>query len=396
MGKQPAVESERSKAQKSCVSGTENKQGGSTKTAVPAPRVEGAAEALPRPSQPTLLSTENTGGKKDKSVRKGAGNKNKQIGRSGPAVPAPRVEGGDEALLSSKQVDTLTSLKSGNSDIKGINQENDGERIGGMGEKLKTKVRDWAKDRLEIKGVLERTKGGADETKYRAKNESQIQKDLRMKGRYVPKTAKQEKSFASKIFEVASNFNTACVVLGDTNIKNRENDDYQPSYQLFYGQNQGYKLWKNKINEVLEGNLTTIGFQEWNPKNCAEVDAIQQATSAGVNLKNAHMYTVGADTKGNIYTKKACLNCTASFGSSVKDRNYSGWSSDALVRYDAKFMRTLNARHNTAKTSWYATAVEKGWCKEMDPKTAESARKGDRAKAIASREAIRNIEPSHK
>ena len=107
------------------------------------------------------------------------------------------------------------------------------------------------------------------------------------------------------------------------------------------------------------------------------------------------MYTVGADRSGKIEKKEACLNCTASFGSSVKDRNYSGWSSKALED-DEKFNQTLKTGHNTAKTSWYATAVKKGWCKEMDPKTAESARKGDFEKAKASREVIKNIEPSHK
>lgn len=101
------------------------------------------------------------------------------------------------------------------------------------------------------------------------------------------------------------------------------------------------------------------------------------------------MYTVGADKKsGKIEEKKACLNCTASFGSSVKDRNYSGWSSKALVEDDGKFKQTLKTGHNIA--------VEKEWCEKMDKKEKDSAKNGDRAKANASREVIKNIESSHK
>ena len=99
------------------------------------------------------------------------------------------------------------------------------------------------------------------------------------------------------------------------------------------------------------------------------------------------MYTVGADRSGKIEKKEACLNCTASFGSSVKDRNYSGWSSKALED-DEKFNQTLKTGHNTAEGQ--------EWCKKMDPKTKESVKNEDFEKAKASREAIRNIEPSHK
>ena len=324
----------------------------------------------------------------DKQFVKGAGKKTTQRISRKPAVPAGRMKGGEEALSSRRLVSNFISRGSGDSDIEGINQHNDEKRIDGMGSKLKTKVTEWAKSRLKIK------KDGLDRLN-KAKTQREIQQAPRRKGSYVPKTVKQrlEKPFESKIFEVASKFNTACVVLGDTNIKNRpardkhdKGDDYQPSYQLFYGQNQGYKLWENIINEVLEGKLTTVGFEEWNPKNCAEVDAIQRATSAGVDLKHAHMYTVGPSKGGGFVEKEACLNCTASFGSSVKDRNYSGWSSQALEYDDAKFLQTLKHGQGKAENGW--------WCKSMNRKEKELAKEDDLKKAEASREAI--IEPSHK
>lgn len=76
-------------------------------------------------------------------------------------------------------------------------------------------------------------------------------------------------------------------------------------------------------------HLVTIGFESWPPENCAEVDAIQQAITDGVELENAHMFTV-QHKNNNFIPKAACLNCTASFGSSIRDRNYSGWSNEAL------------------------------------------------------------------
>ena len=94
------------------------------------------------------------------------------------------------------------------------------------------------------------------------------------------------------------------------------------------------------------------------------------------------MYTVGADRRGKIEKKEACFNCTASFGSSVKDRNYSGWSSEALEGDYAKFIQTLKNGQKTAQKG--------AWCKDMDPMTEELAKKEDLKKANASREAIKH------
>lgn len=213
-----------------------------------------------------------------------------------------------------------------------------------------------------------------------------------------------------RIDEVASQFNTACVVLGDTNIKNRPTSDkkpqseYKANYKMFYGQNHGYRLWKDagiqEMSDALKNNLTTIGFTKWNPKNCAEVDAIQQATSAGVDLEHAHMYTVRADIKDGVLQSidpmEACANCTASFGSSVRDRNYSGWSSNALEEDEDKFIRALKTAQEQAKTSWYATAVSNGWCENMDKEKEVLAKDQDRQKAEASRNAIRSVMQHHK
>ena len=127
--------------------------------------------------------------------------------------------------------------------------------------------------------------------------------------------------------------------------------DYR--FLLFYGQNQGFKLWKDawkqKMTDVLEKNLTTIGFEAWDPKNCAEVDATQKATAAGVNLEHAHMYTVGVDYKNKslITRKPACLNCTTAFGSIIKDRNYSGWSKQIYT--DVKKFNDTIATNNATK-----------------------------------------------
>ncbi len=87
------------------------------------------------------------------------------------------------------------------------------------------------------------------------------------------------------------------------------------------------------MTDALEKNLTTIGFEAWDPKNCAEVDATQKATSAGVRLEHAHMFTVGTDYSTNpktpvITPKLACKNCTTAFGSLIRDRDYSGWDKE--------------------------------------------------------------------
>lgn len=91
-------------------------------------------------------------------------------------------------------------------------------------------------------------------------------------------------------------------------------------------------------------HLVTIGFESWPPENCAEVDAIQQATTDGVELENAHMFTV-QHKNNNFIPKAAYLNCTASFGSSIRDRNYSGWSNEVFKDRDI-FKKILKDKYN--------------------------------------------------
>ncbi len=204
---------------------------------------------------------------------------------------------------------------------KELKPEMDGSAIPTLGTELKEKVINWAEAKLDLSDIFNMNlmaSGGNAQYQFST-------------------TKDEERGFSPKAFsEVASDFNTACVVVGDKNIKKRDQKDYKPDYQVFYGQNQGYKLWKNSVNRVLDKKLTKIGFEYWEPKNCAEVDAIHKATSAGVDLEHAHMYTVGAKfDKGRykkLVEKPACLNCTAAFGSSVRDRNYSGWDKKTLVR----------------------------------------------------------------
>lgn len=89
--------------------------------------------------------------------------------------------------------------------------------------------------------------------------------------------------------------------------------------------------WKDQVNQGFNDKLLDIGFEYWPTKNCAEDDALQKATSDGVNLEKAHLFTVGYNYKeSKLEPKKSCLNCTAAFGSYIRDRNYSGWSEDML------------------------------------------------------------------
>lgn len=111
--------------------------------------------------------------------------------------------------------------------------------------------------------------------------------------------------------------------------------------------------WKDQVNQGFNDKLLDIGFEYWPTKNCAEDDALQKATSDGVNLEKAHLFTVGYNYKeSKLEPKKSCLNCTAAFGSYIRDRNYSGWSEDMLKKrevFDAAktngYRKSLNA-HN--------------------------------------------------
>ncbi len=243
----------------------------------------------------------------------------------------------------------------------GLTTENDDKALPSLGLALKDKVTNWARGKLDFSYIL----------------------SMDIKSRTCDTYDISE--VAKEFNEVASNFNTACVVLGDINISNRGKENYRPNYKLFYGQNQGFKLWKDawkqKMTDVLEKNLTTIGFEAWDPKNCAEVDATQKATAAGVNLEHAHMYTVGVDYKNEslITRKPACLNCTTAFGSIIKDRNYSGWSEKMYKPFN-NFEKELN--------NGYVKAIQRDECKDMSDGKINDASLQDRNKAKLSYKSI--------
>ena len=135
------------------------------------------------------------------------------------------------------------------------------------------------------------------------------------------------------------------------------------------------------MTDVLEKNLTTIGFEAWDPKNCAEVDATQKATAAGVKLEHAHMYTVGTDYANDdlIVRKPACLNCTTAFGSIVKDRNYSGWNEDMLG---------TPQKFKNAKSKGYNKAIQREECKDLSDNEINKGKKEDTHKANISYKSI--------
>ena len=140
------------------------------------------------------------------------------------------------------------------------------------------------------------------------------------------------------------------------------------------------KRARSKGELTAKGKLTTIGFEYWDPKNCAEVDAIQKATSAGIDLEHAHMYTVGAkygkESFEGFEKKEACLNCTAAFGSSVRDRNYSGWSSK--VPNDSKEF----GKFEELLEEWYSNTIQKDKYKHMSQDERISAKLNDKDKAV--------------
>lgn len=79
-------------------------------------------------------------------------------------------------------------------------------------------------------------------------------------------------------------------------------------------------------------NTATVVYDEKTGKyyyrrNDAEVNVINQAMNAGVNLKDLHMTTIHTTKSSFGKDKEACENCKKVFKGKIK-QNYTGWIGD--------------------------------------------------------------------
>ena len=87
---------------------------------------------------------------------------------------------------------------------------------------------------------------------------------------------------------------------------------------------------RSRKNPILFGNGNGKGIlpdkilNQYSVGNCAEVDAVNNALNAGLNLADLYMMTVHMTKSRYGEYKAACENCTVAFKGRIK-KSYSGW-----------------------------------------------------------------------